>query len=338
MRVTILEKQNDILQGTSRATHNRAHLGYHYPRSPQTARECLEGYRYFVAHFPDALYFPGKSYYLIEKDLSKVTTDEYKSFCESMGLHFQMEWPDECFVKREHLDASFMVIEPCFDLHKLKSHFLQQISQLRITLICNYELAKAELLSSRQVALTNQHGESTRFKADAVINATYTATNNVQRLFGTTEELSEYTFHQTEVVVAEASSRIPSLTVMDGPFVTILPCAHESDSGRYLVYDVSHSVVDEKEGHVFEGFGRRSSNWPKMVDHGSRYYAMMRDLRYVKSLWADRPIPTSVTDASRRTRILRHNCMDAFFSVMEGKFISAPLVAVQLAEQIVEEI
>ncbi|MCX6712933.1 MAG: FAD-dependent oxidoreductase, partial [Candidatus Vogelbacteria bacterium] len=41
--VVVLEKRDDLMHGTSGATHNRAHLGYHYPRSKETAIECIEG-------------------------------------------------------------------------------------------------------------------------------------------------------------------------------------------------------------------------------------------------------------------------------------------------------
>jgi len=40
LEVTIFEKEKEILLGTSGSTHNRAHMGYHYPRSCETAIEC----------------------------------------------------------------------------------------------------------------------------------------------------------------------------------------------------------------------------------------------------------------------------------------------------------
>ena len=58
VKVTILEKQTNFLLGASSGTHNRAHLGYHYPRSLVTAKECLDGYRYFIENYPQALYCP----------------------------------------------------------------------------------------------------------------------------------------------------------------------------------------------------------------------------------------------------------------------------------------
>jgi D-amino-acid dehydrogenase len=34
LEVSLIEKNSDLLMGTSGATHNRAHKGYHYPCKP----------------------------------------------------------------------------------------------------------------------------------------------------------------------------------------------------------------------------------------------------------------------------------------------------------------
>ena len=40
--VTVFDQAPDIMMGATYANHNRHHLGYHYPRSPDTALQCLE--------------------------------------------------------------------------------------------------------------------------------------------------------------------------------------------------------------------------------------------------------------------------------------------------------
>ena len=40
--VVLVEQDSDIMQRASKLNHNRIHFGFHYPRSPKTARQSLE--------------------------------------------------------------------------------------------------------------------------------------------------------------------------------------------------------------------------------------------------------------------------------------------------------
>jgi len=75
--VTIIDKKEDMLYGSSYATHNRIHLGYHYARSKDTRIECKQGHAYFLEHYRDCIIFP-EFYYVIEKNKSKVTLSQYR--------------------------------------------------------------------------------------------------------------------------------------------------------------------------------------------------------------------------------------------------------------------
>ena len=120
--VTIAEKKDDILLGASFSTHNRVHLGYHYPRSRETRIECKQGYDYFIKNFKDCLIFP-EFYYLIEKNNSKVNVREYKEAMEDTGLECNSIWPEDKLLNKELIADSFKVREGCFDIWKLKTLF-----------------------------------------------------------------------------------------------------------------------------------------------------------------------------------------------------------------------
>jgi hypothetical protein len=113
---------------------------------------------------------------------------------------------------------------------------------------------------------------------------------------------------------------------MDGPFVTILPYAGFKD--HYLVYDVVNSVINENTG-LYMGSGKinKVSNWSEIKARIANYFPFANDLEYVSSLFGSRPISVNTTDDSRSTNIFKHNYRVPFYSVHEGKYISAPLVA-----------
>ena len=80
--VRLFERNSALLEGTSGATHNRAHRGYHYPNSPGTAFECRQGLRYFTDNYPTALKEPVEAFYLIDKT-SDIKVNNTKHSAES---------------------------------------------------------------------------------------------------------------------------------------------------------------------------------------------------------------------------------------------------------------
>ena len=142
--VTVIEKFDDIFKGASGATHNRAHSGFHYPRSIDTAKECIAGLRHFQTHFPQFLSYPKEFYYFIEKNNTKTTTQQYIDFCKTLDLEYHSIWPDRNILDRRHIDSSFLVKEPCFNLKKIKDYYLDLVSKGKIKLITSFDVDKGK--------------------------------------------------------------------------------------------------------------------------------------------------------------------------------------------------
>ncbi|MEK7133863.1 MAG: FAD-dependent oxidoreductase [Patescibacteria group bacterium] len=335
--VVVVDSNPDILMGTSGATHNRIHLGYHYPRSVETALECKKGNQYFVKHFGDCMTYPD-FYYAIEKNDSRISSQEYKNFMDVVGLDYVEEWPDESFLNRSEMESSFKVKEGYFDIVRLREVIKKRFAEYGVRTHLDFFIERGESDGAASVRLYPKAGERLELKADLIVNATYTNTNNIQKCFGLTDHLTEYEFENTEVAVVAYDGEIPALTVMDGPFITIVP--YGGYKGMYLVYDVVHSVISRTYGVEYAEPKRQESNWSRMAEHGLKYYPFFRDLMYVRSLRANRPIPLekeSQEDDSRATRVVRHDFPVPFYSILEGKFVSAPMVAEDIVEKILKE-
>ena len=329
--VVVIERNASILQGTSGATHNRAHMGYHYPRSIKTAQECLRGLEYFQSKYPEALYYPKEAYYAITKEESKTSTEDYIKFCDHMQIPYKFQWPPKEVLSKDHLDSSFLVPEPCFDLTALHRLLEKEAAQKKVAIKTSSVVTKSEQQKdgTHKVTVENRYSKE-QLQADIVINATYAYSNNILNISGLGPERTEYYYHTTEVVIARNMSMgIPALTVVDGPFISVMPYAGTED--LYLVYDVVYSVVHLQRGLLYAERQKLESNWEKMVKHGKEYFPFIKKLEFVKSLWGSRPIPVDDTINSRHTRIIAHKTSPGFYSILEGKFISAPLVAQELS-------
>jgi|TARA_B100000315_G_scaffold255873_1_gene300331 nucleoside-diphosphate-sugar epimerase len=329
-QVTIIDKNEDMLEGSSFATHNRIHLGYHYPRSKETAEECRRGYYYFVKHLKDCLIFPD-FYYVIAKKNSNVTAKQYKGAMENLSLECNSVWPDEKFLNREKIEDSFKVKEACFDLWKIRDKYKKKFKEHGVKEIHNFDVQNASISAKNKIKLFSNSSDI-EINTDLIINCTYTSSNNIQKAFSVFEDMTPYKIEDTEVAVVESNEKIPALTVMDGPFITILPYAGKEN--HYLVYDKINSVIKQEYSVMANPLKTSKTNWNKMLEHGLQYYPFFKNLKYKYSLYGNRPISVKAKDDGRATKIVKHEYPIDFYSVFEGKFVSAPLVSQRMLKLI----
>ena len=322
--VTIVEKNKGLLQGTSGSTQNRAHLGYHYPRSPETASECLNGLNFFKKKYPSAIYYPKEAYYLVEKNQSKTSSEEFEKFCGIQKIPYEKVPLSENLWKSSLIEMGFKVPEPVFDLKILTDLLAEETSKLGIKKVTDSRVMGLKKMQGNYKIITNKED----YYADIILNATYAHSNNVLNVLNLDEDLTRYILQKTEVVVVKSKRDLPALTVMDGNFISILP--FPSEKGIYLIYDVIHSVIKKTEGYFLSDENHLPSNFKQMINHGEKYFPFMKDLKQVGSLYGSRPIPLDIEGDSRKTRIKSHKKHLGIYSILEGKFISAPLIAEEL--------
>ena len=53
--VVVFERLPEPICGASFNSMGRLHLGFHYPRDNQTARQCIAGFSAFLDAFPEAI-------------------------------------------------------------------------------------------------------------------------------------------------------------------------------------------------------------------------------------------------------------------------------------------
>lgn len=326
--VVVLEKKSSIMAGTSGSTHNRAHMGYHYPRSIETAEECLRGLNFFKERFPQALSYPKEAYYLIEKRDSKVSAKEFERFCKKVKIPYTVVKRNDAAWNKEHIVCGFRVPEPIFDIKTLKRVLKAEAKKLGVEIVCNAEVHNCQVLVDKYQISAKQSSKTKRYLADAIVNATYAYTNNLLKILNLECDMTRYELQKTEVITAKSKKELPALTVSDGDFISIMPLAGTKKT--YLIYDVKHSVVEKKEGFFLDASRDHPTNFDKMVEHGKKYFPFMDRLKFVKSNYGFRPIPPESVDACRKTRLIAHSKHAHIYSILEGKFISAPLIAEEL--------
>lgn len=225
-RVCLIEKEDRLFQKASLVNQARLHGGYHYPRSMATAALSDEHKARFTAEHRPFVNFSFEKFYAIDRFGSFTDPQQFERFCRHLGIPCErvMEHPLFNF---ERLESLYRTAEYSFDPVLVGQYYRQKVlTAPGITVLTGTRLVLAQadgdrwsLAAERQQAGTP---EPCALETPVVINATYAATNALNRLFGVdelalTHEIAEIAFVHSPQFAGKG------LTVMDGPFGSIMP-------------------------------------------------------------------------------------------------------------------
>src|SRR3990167_11481689 len=116
--VHLFERMPALMQAASSVNQLRLHRGYHYPRSPETGRECRAGNVSFFAEYRDAVITPerrkhGGESYAFAKEGSRTSAWEFISFLERESLPYRKS--EAQFVNKESVELLVSVLESSVD-------------------------------------------------------------------------------------------------------------------------------------------------------------------------------------------------------------------------------
>ncbi|MCS6928459.1 MAG: FAD-binding oxidoreductase [Saprospiraceae bacterium] len=227
MRVVLLEKETNLLQKASLVNQARLHSGYHYPRSIATAKMSDAHKERFTAEHRPFIHSTFEKYYAIDRYASFTDAAQFERFCQYLRIPCVRVERHPLF-NFERLEAVFRTVEHSFDPVLIAAWYRQRIQaqpNIVVRLQTQVEAAEAERDEWRiQIRMSDrsQPLPLMTLRAPIVINATYTATNAINRLFGVrslalTHEISEIAF------AASPELQNIGFTVMDGYFASIMP-------------------------------------------------------------------------------------------------------------------
>ena len=292
--VVLYEQASSLLSGASFGNQHRLHEGYHYPRSPETARECREGNILFREEYGKAVIDGGKHYYAIANNGSKVTPDEYLRFCQSLDLPYK------------HASVGQYMNPEAVEL-------VVEVEEGRISHSELLGLVEKKLNESHVVVKTN-----TPFSADMsrnydrVIVAAYANTNAC--LAGLPRydrnRLAQFQFEVVEkpVVIMPVSFQSTGIVIMDGEFGCVDPLG---SSRFHLLGHVKHAIWHRNIGLTAEvpypliPYMDRGictelarSNVAEFIEAGAEHIPALEEAEYVGSLFTVRAVlpGTDATD------------------------------------------
>lgn len=233
-RVTIFERAEVILSGASFNNQNRLHLGFHYPRDNETALQCIRGFREFHKKFTPCVVDNFESAYFIASDGSVTTAHDYLNFCRKLNLSFQQIAPANFEPTVRNVAIGVLCSEAVYDCNILRDLISAEfnIKSIKVHLGANINEIKKVPDGFRLTTKNNNE------IFDAVVNCTYADLNRLTHQLGHPVPVLQHEY--TIVPILEWSVPPIGITIMDGPFMSVLPFGK---TGQFLLYHVERSVM-----------------------------------------------------------------------------------------------
>ena len=326
--VTLVEKDEKIMQRASRVNHNRVHFGYHYPRSRETARQCLDSIPSFYTNYSDAIVSDFPNYYTIASEGSFITPDQFIDFCKDVKIDFKEEYPDEKLLRKDKLAASFRVREPVFSTSILSRLVADRIDKAGVQVMTSSEVESARRNPSGGYSVMINGRRRTYHK---VVNATYSGLNEVNKKFKVRPR--ELRFERTVVPIFEFRHPKVGLTVMDGPFCTVMP--HGKNHNHFLLWHVDGCVLSNATdvNNLPEITSSDEEIAENIFSMSHDFMPFMKEARFVSLLKTTKTVYENKYDA-RVSEVHTYKKSPDFISVLSGKIMCAPQISYHVRELI----
>ena len=315
--VDVKEKSNDIMCGATSINQYRLHKGYHYPRSKETAQECLDGLYSFKRKYQDCVVNGDITHmYSISSEDSLVSADEYKEFLNDMNLTFEEREP------MPNCDLTIVADEELFNPNLLQNNMENKLWGSYVNVHTNSEVKE----------LDKYKGEY-----DVIVLATYSNINQLRN------KKKEYQFEVCEKPVV----RLPkffddtSIVIMDGPFMCLDPYGDDFVLGNvvHAIHETNVGtkpiVSDELKPYLNKGLIKnpKITNIDKFIESGVKYFGdEFADLEHIGSMYTIRAVLKDRDHDDARPTLVNHEGGNVY-SLFSGKIDTCVRASKMLIER-----
>lgn len=326
-RVILLEREPELLLRASYSNQARVHNGYHYPRSFTTAFRSRVNMPRFVQDWPQIIKQDFVKLYAIARRNSKVTAMQFERFCREIGANIQ---PADVKLKSlfepRLIEDVFLVEEYAFDSMRLAELIVKELKEAAVDI--HYSTRALAISRSPDdknliVATNSDSGSASSLTCRYVFNCTYSGLNQFSGDFpgaqtGLKQEITEMAIMQVPEVLRKIG-----ITVMDGPFFSMMPFpARGLHTLSHVRYTPHFSWKDERGLDPYKMLDEydRASYVDRMVRDVSRYMPAVLEAKYIDSLFEVKTLLVkNEGDDGRPILFEKHEELPGCYSVLGGK-------------------
>ncbi|MEA2907529.1 MAG: hypothetical protein QOI12_4916 [Alphaproteobacteria bacterium] len=329
--VAIVEKEPDLMRRASWNNQARVHSGYHYPRSVLTALRSRVNAPRFVDEFKATIVSDFEQVYAVSRRGSNVTAGQFAQFCRRIGADLR---PARSGIRRlfddDFIEAVFSVTEFAFDADKLRECLRERIANSKIELLLGHEATKVVVEageSNAQVLRLDvrdlQPDRAGQLRCKYLYNCTYSRLNEILARSGLQTIRLKHEATEMALVEAPPSLRNLSITVMCGPFFSLMPFPPLGLATLSHVSYTPHYEWTDEHGAAYVAHQPAfplHSRFDRMRRDAARYVPALRECSYVRSLWEVKTVlPQSGVNDSRPILFKRDPSAPNLISMLGSK-------------------
>jgi glycine/D-amino acid oxidase-like deaminating enzyme len=328
-QVLLVEREPELLARASLRNQARVHNGYHYPRSILTSLRSRLNYARFVDDYAECVDQSFPHYYAIGRRMSKITAGQFGEFCRRIGAPLSAAPADvKKLFDADRIDSVFEVHECAFDAVKLRARMVSDLAEAGVDVMMNTAATRVATRDDGAAVVTlARGGDEYEVDADLVFNCTYSHLNRL--LVNSAAAPIPMKHELTEMALVEPPTELAgaAVTVMDGPFFSLMPYPSRGlFTLSHVRYTPHCSWQDASDAPIYDGdslLANRASRFVHMTRDATRYLPSMRGARYVDSLWEVKTVmPRSEQDDSRPILLRRSAEHPACITVLGAKIDS----------------
>lgn len=318
--VTLFERHGELMTEASYLNQWRHHSGFHYPRSPLTVQEVKEARDEFLERYAQAVIRDFPSYYCTSAFGREITAERYLAICTANGLNFEPCAPPAEVVDPESVSLCLRTDEGVLDYPLLRRVVEAELeASPRVRVRRRTEVVEGGFGAGGEKRLVYRGPDGEGEEAfDFLVNATYANRNLVSRWFQF--PVRPLRFDLLEMPVLELDAPRVSVTVLDGPFTSLLSLGRDN---LFMLSHIHQSVlrsVITADGAPPQ-WGEFRSNSVNLLAHARRYLPVLERARLVESRYGLRTVYAHSEDFDGRPTVVTSHGFGCW-SVLGGKIIT----------------
>lgn len=335
-KVLVLECDSTAFSRATYINQARVHMGYHYPRSISTAVKSRNYFDRFCEDYPDSIKKDFKKIYATSENFSWTNREQFIKFCKDGDIPCVPVEPTTYF-KDGMCDGTFETLEYTYDWQILRDGILKDIEALGDKVTIRYDsFITAIENTGKHYKVTLRDGNE--FFTPFLLNSTYASVNQINTLAGF--ETFPIKYELCEIILCRINDKLKDvgITVMDGPFFSIMPFGktglhsltsvtftpHVTCYDKLPKFDCQKGIEDycspSHLGNCNDCPHKPESAWGYMSQLARKYLKDEFEFEYDHSLFSMKPIlKLSEIDDSRPTLIKQFSTNPTFVSVLSGK-------------------
>jgi len=326
VNVTVIEQESHLLARASFANQARVHNGYHYPRSFTTAHRSHANFARFNRDWQTCIRKDFDKYYALARRNSKVTAIQFRRFCDQIGAPVM---PAERQVIRlfnpRLIESVYKVEEYAFDACMLRRWFAKELKQAGVDILLNHSVFNVRQDEAGDISfcIRDASGGISSQSTPLLFNCTYSGLAQIRASQSNTRSQLKHEIAELALIDVPDSLFSFAVTVMDGPFFSVMPFpARHCHSLSHVRYTPHCQWLDQPGSSPYQVLAAYpcQPRVDRMLRDASRFLPILAFSQYRESLFEVKTVLTqNEADDGRPILVQQDDQVRGMLSVLGSK-------------------